>query len=151
MYVAPSPTPEQIENGNRLGYDPSDCCGSLPYWDFAPDDTLAAACVIHDELVLRGGSRTTGIKVARGFARDAMILAKAVEEPLKKAFEIGKAKFCAEVVLWLLKDYWHKEDWNTDITRAQGLAQIKGAQDWINQCAVKIGVTQPYGAQAVSK
>lgn len=143
-YIAPDPTPEQIANCKAQGLDPYDRGGSLPYWDFAADDTLAAAATIHDEEYMRGGDQIQRNLIDDNFARDCMILARAVEDPYKRLFEIAKAEVCAEVVNLAGSTFWTANDRNTPITEKQGAVFIAEAQCWINECAAKIGEPAPY-------
>jgi hypothetical protein len=143
-YRAPDCTLEQIENGRLQGYDPNDLAGSLPYWDMAPDDTLAAAAVIHDEMYTEGGPLELCRTVDLNFERDCMILARAVEGTLARAFEEGKAVLFSEIVFDVGSLYWSTESRNTPTTREQGRAAMMGAKCWINECAARIGEPCPY-------
>lgn len=143
-YFAPDPTPEQIENGIARHYDPDDRGGLMPYYGLAPDDTLAAACVIHDELYLEGGPRDLGAQVDRNFERDCLLLALSVDCPLGKAFELGKAELFSGVVYLVGPKLWRKDSRNTEVTRAQGLKFVNEAKRHINACAIAQGKPLPY-------
>jgi hypothetical protein len=149
-YLAPDPTPEQIANAAAQGSDPWDRLGVVsarfPFWDFAPDDTLAAAGVIHDEMYLYALSSYERATIDRAFARDATILADAHENALIRIFEQAKALACWQIVddITELGTFPTDRDRNTDITRAQGIEQMNEAKRWINICARKIGEAVPY-------
>lgn len=97
-YRAPDPTPEQIENGKLRHYDPHPLAGSLPYWDMSPEDTLAAAAVIHDEMYTEGGPVELREIVDRNFRRDCMILAEARDSAMSRAIQKFKAHMFAGIV-----------------------------------------------------
>lgn len=150
-YLAPDPSPEQLANAAAQGMDGWDRLGSVtpkfPFWDFAANDTLAAAGVIHDEMYNYQLSRLEREKVDRNFDRDCWILAQAVDNPLLRIFEEAKAGACARIVCAITAtgEFPTDRDRNTDVTRAQGLEQTNEAKRWINRQAAKLQRTAvPY-------
>lgn len=143
-YTAPEPTPEQFANAQEKGFDPYDCAGSLPMWDCAPNDTLAAPSTIHDEMTVRGGSLDDAKQVADNFKRDCIICASACSGDIRADFELAKAKLFSAVVDFCISQYWSTEDRNNAVTRMQGTLNIIDAQQWINACAMHIEVEIPY-------
>lgn len=143
-YRAPEPTKEQIENGKRKKYDPYPLAGSLPYWDMAPDDALAAAAVIHDEMYTEGGSLELLKEVDANFERDCKILAEACDSAWRRAINLFKAHMFAGIVNLYGSKFWTTESRNTPVTREQGRLAMLGAKRWINECARKIGEKPPY-------
>lgn len=143
-YIAPDPTPEQLANAAEQGLDPYDRGGSLPYWDIAPDDCLAAPATIHDEMYMRGGDDTVRKMVDSNFSRDCFLCAKAADGVFTRMFEYSKACLFTATVATLGRKYWVVESRNTPITEAQGEAFIITAKLWINSQAAKIGADTPY-------
>ncbi len=143
-YRAPDPTPEQIENGRHKRYDPYPLAGSLPYWDLSPDDTLAAAAVIHDEMYIEGGSNRLLRQTDENFRRDCMILADAVDSPMSRMLQRFKAHMFAGIVDIFGSKFWTLGGRNTPTTRKQGRLAMRGAMRWINECAKKTGKPIPY-------
>lgn len=149
-YIAPDPTPEQLENAILKGYSPYDCAGSLPYWECSSDDTLAAPATIHDELCLIGGDAEQLALVAKLFRRDCNICAAASGGMIRRIFEAAKAGTFSMIVDMCISNYWSTEDRNTKITRCQAEANILDAEQWINACARKIGYHfDPYPSSGV--
>lgn len=143
MYKCPDPTPEQIELGKKLGFDPMDRCGNGGT-DTAATDPLCAACLIHDEMFLRGGDKKQWFKINEDFERDVFILARAWDCDIERAGLILKAEEYVLVVWNFSWFFWEYHDRNTDITRAQGERFMREARAWINECARKLGEKEPY-------
>lgn len=142
-YCCPDPTPEQIENAKLLGYDPHNRCGygSL---DTSPCDILCAACLIHDELFLIGGSIEDFHNANANFARDCAILAQAEDNIIKQLVAAVKALEYVAIIHTTAWQFWQALDRNTDVTRAQGAAFMLEAKRWINECTVRVGGNVPY-------
>lgn len=143
QYICPDPTPEQKELGKLFTYDPYDRCGD-GVTDTAACDYLCAACLIHDEIFLRGGTYLNWIQANTNFERDVRILANSVDDLLIKEAVAVEAYMFIEIVWTVSWEFWHKIDVNTDITRTQGEAFMKEAKIWINQCAFKLSMETPY-------
>lgn len=143
QYCCPDPTSEQIENAKNLGYDAYNRCGH-GVTDTSPCDILCAACLIHDELFLIGGSVEVFHLVNANFARDAIILAKAESDVVKQLAGALEALGYIAIVQAAAWQFWNKKDRNTDITRIQGAAFMLDAKKWINECAIRVGRTLPY-------
>lgn len=143
-YVSNDPTPEQLQNGIDKGYDAWDRAGTSLLWACAADDVLSAAATIHDEQTLIGGTPFNAQMVRGEFKRNSIILALACDGDIRRDLEWAKAKLFIEVVRLTIKEYWRSEDLNTDITRAQGEAQMKEASQWLNYSAQKLNKVLPY-------
>lgn len=143
-YRAPDPTPEMIEQAKLHHYDPNNTLGSLPIWDLRPDDTLAAAGLLHDLSYQEGGDEEQYTLYDENFERDCDILAAACHTYAERSFEYAKAELFAEIVYLLGSEYQHAENWNSDIVQAQADAMKIEAKLWINECARRIGVEIPY-------
>lgn len=143
-YIAPEPTPEQIQNGIDKGYDAWDLLGQSRIWACRPDDCFAAAGVVHDELTLRGGIQNQALIVASNFRRDCYILAKACESDLRRTLEMAKAYAFADIVDATICIYWRDTDLNTDVTRQQSELVLFEAMKHICKAAEKIGAPNPY-------
>jgi hypothetical protein len=137
-YRAPDPTPEMTALAKEKGYDPNNLGGSLPWWDLAPDDTFAAASLLHDLGYIRGGSDADRKALDERFYRDTHILADATSGILKIHWEQGRGAAFRLVVEALGASYWHSDDWNTEVTRAQAAEQEKVAKKYINAKAEQI-------------
>ncbi len=143
-YVTPEPTPEMVELACRKKFDANNTLGTLPIWELRRDDTLAAAGLIHDLMYIRGGNKADYKTYDSNFERDALILAEAVDFSLQELFETSKAKLFADLVYLFGREYWHEENWYTEITWQQAKHQVRDAQVWINTRATKIGQPWPY-------
>lgn len=142
-YCCPDPTPEQIENGKLHNYRPEDRCGAGAL-ETSPCDILCAACLIHDELFLIGGSIEDFHKANANFSRDCMILATAADEVVTQLLAAVKALEYTMIISTVAWQFWKSEDRNTLITRAQGEAFMDDAKAWINECAESIDEPIPY-------
>lgn len=146
-YRCPDPTPEQLALGATLDTDVYDRCG-YGITDTPATDVLCAACLIHDEMFMLGGSAELWSQVNKNFRRDCRILALAVDDELQKILELAKAVAFADIVDTVSWEAWHPIDRNNFTTRKQGEAFMKDAKDHINACALKIGEVPPYGVEA---
>ncbi len=143
IYRCPDPTPEQIALGELLGYDPYDRCGDGPL-DSGACDVLGAACVIHDELFILGGTIDDFHAANERFTRDCIILSHAEDDAIEIIFNLTRAVEFTLIVTTTAFQFWHFKDRNTDITRAQGAQIMLEAKRWINTQAAKISVEVPY-------
>lgn len=144
-YLCPDPTPEQVANAQALGIDPYDRCGN-GVTDTSRRDFLCAACLIHDELYMLGGTKTQWLLANKNFRRDALILAHAVPDFYERTEAIIEAVSFADIVDTVSWHYWNKFDRNTDVTRIQGAAFMREAGIFINYKAERIlfpGVPYP--------
>jgi hypothetical protein len=139
-YVAPLPSPEQLANGANRGYDAYDLVGISKFWAMPRDHWAAAAATIHDELYLCSLTPEERKQVDANFARDCGILADADDSEIE---EVETACFVA-IVLAASPFIDTSADRNTDITRAQGKANMRDAMLYINQQAASIGAFCPY-------
>src|SRR6185436_12408956 len=96
-YVCPDPTPEQLLLGGELNYDAYDRCGD-GCTDTEADDVLCAACLLHDELFLRGGTADDWVRVNKNFRRDCYILANAVDDAFLLVESLLRAVAYADIV-----------------------------------------------------
>ena len=142
-YCCPDPTPEQLALAKDLGFDPYDRCGD-GFTDTSPCDVLCAACLIHDEMFLIGGTIQDFHLVNANFARDCLILAQSQNDYFSKMNAAFRALEYIAIIHTASWQFWHFKDRNTDITRAQGVLFMLDAKAWINECALRIGTCLPY-------
>ncbi len=145
IYSCPDPTPDQIALATQLGKDPYDRCGN-GFADTSATDIMCAACLIHDELYMLGGSKAQWLKANKNFRRDTLILAHAVDDFWERTEAIVEAVSYADIVDTVSWHWWHKFDRNNDVTRVQGRAFMDDAARYINAQALKIrfpGVPYP--------
>jgi len=142
-YCCPEPTQEQVILAAKLGFDAKDRCGD-GLTDTSPCDVLCAACLIHDELFLLGGTIEKFHLANSNFARDCIILAEAVDDIFLRIETMSRALLYLTFITGVSWQFWHFKDRNNDITRAQGEAFMVEAKIWINECAIKTKNPLPY-------
>ena len=101
---------------------------------------------IHDQCYLYKLADWERLNVDLNFGHDCRILAAAVRNPFVRLFEQTKARLFSGIVDAVTKSgkFPTDQDRNTDITRAQGIANMDEAKRWINLCALKVGRPIPY-------
>lgn len=131
-YIAPAPTPEQLANAKEKGYDPLDRCGE-GFLDQPANDSLAAACTIHDEEALKGGTRKRELQENEEFDRNIEALARAIKDPAERDWQMKRAKLFEIIVDIFGPQTWHREMRDTPITELQGEKMMEEAQAYIDR------------------